>query len=447
MASNAAVFEQDVLVVGGGMAGLAAAVRLKDRGLTPLVLEKAHRVGGRMTSDRVNGFVVDTGVTLLGRRFRGMRRLARRSGVPLVPVNFSLAIQGDGCVRGYRARRLRDVLSDERLSPAAKRAFVRIVADIVAGHRGMLHGNSHRATRLDRETVGEYLARLGRGGQDLFDALFEPGLRAALGGAPADASRLAFMQVVWNTLGAGFWNVDGGVDRIPEALALEVESRRGADVREVRVVPGGVEADVRVDGSDRVVRARAAILAIPGHLIPSILPSAPGWMREPASRTTFSTLSSAHVALSRIPASPHVGYGFSAGAETGIGVLELEHLRAPGRCPEGKGMVSVYFVNSPGFQCAEADDDVLRRKACGVVERTFPESEGSVEFVHVIRWPTAIALFPAGRLSEVVRLEKQLADWTAPIDLAGDWMDGVSSESAVQTGFRAADRMARRLSA
>jgi len=51
--------DADVIVIGGGIAGVAAALRLKDRGLDPLVLEAESRVGGRMTTDRVNGFVID----------------------------------------------------------------------------------------------------------------------------------------------------------------------------------------------------------------------------------------------------------------------------------------------------------------------------------------------------------------------------------------------------
>jgi len=57
--------DADVIVIGGGIAGVAAALRLKDCGLDPLVLEAESRVGGRMTTDRVNGFVIDRGVTLL----------------------------------------------------------------------------------------------------------------------------------------------------------------------------------------------------------------------------------------------------------------------------------------------------------------------------------------------------------------------------------------------
>jgi hypothetical protein len=87
--------DADVIVIGGGIAGVAAALRLKDCGLHPLVLEAESRVGGRMTTDRVNGFVIDRGVTLLGNGFVRMRSLVHRLGLlPLVGKgSFSVGIQ------------------------------------------------------------------------------------------------------------------------------------------------------------------------------------------------------------------------------------------------------------------------------------------------------------------------------------------------------------------
>ena len=98
--------DAEVIVIGGGIAGVAAALRLKDRGVEPLVLEAERRVGGRMTTDRVNGFVIDRGVTLLGNGFVRMRSLVGRLGLsPLVSKgSFSVGIQDAMGCRGYRSR-------------------------------------------------------------------------------------------------------------------------------------------------------------------------------------------------------------------------------------------------------------------------------------------------------------------------------------------------------
>src|SRR4030095_7204057 len=50
-----------VAIVGGGIAGLAAAYELQRRGVSVQVLEAAARVGGVISSDRFDGWVVDGG--------------------------------------------------------------------------------------------------------------------------------------------------------------------------------------------------------------------------------------------------------------------------------------------------------------------------------------------------------------------------------------------------
>src|SRR3954469_20112761 len=51
----------DVVIVGGGIAGLAAAYELSKQGTSFVVLERAPRAGGVIFSEQVDGFVVDGG--------------------------------------------------------------------------------------------------------------------------------------------------------------------------------------------------------------------------------------------------------------------------------------------------------------------------------------------------------------------------------------------------
>jgi oxygen-dependent protoporphyrinogen oxidase len=171
----------------------------------------------------------------------------------------------------------------------------------------------------------------------------------------------------------------------------------------------------------------------------------PDWLTKPLEETSFSKVSSVHVALKRPPKSPFAGYGFVDQKMTGVGVLELEHLRAPGRCPTGTGMVSVYFIDTPDFRCMDQSDELLRTRATQVVEQTFPDAKNQALFAHIVRWETGIAMFPAGRLTEMTRIRQKLEQWNAPVDLCGDYLDGLSSEGALRTGEQAAERLAGRL--
>lgn len=55
----------EVVVVGAGLAGLSAAVRLQDAGCDVHVLEAAGSPGGRLATERIDGFVVDRGFQVL----------------------------------------------------------------------------------------------------------------------------------------------------------------------------------------------------------------------------------------------------------------------------------------------------------------------------------------------------------------------------------------------
>jgi oxygen-dependent protoporphyrinogen oxidase len=439
--------DPDVFVVGGGIAGLAAALRLRERGLQPLVLEAESRVGGRMTTDRVGGFAIDTGVTLIGNRFHNMRRLARGLGLEpwMRPVRFTLGIRDGESNRAYRARRPDDILFRAGLSAQGRVAAVRFFLDLLRNRDALEHGRSDRSEALDTRDSAAYLDDLGPGGRELLEKIFEPGLRGALGGAPASSSRAILMQTVWNTLGGGFWNFEGGVDRLIAAAAQPLTIWTKARVRRLTYDAREVTVELEREGRSVSLRARGAILAVPGHRAAG-LADLPEWIAEPLARTGYSRVASAHVALSAPPAAAFEGYGFLRPAE-GVGALELEHLRAPGRCPPGTGMVSVYFVPTSGWSPLAASDAELSARATAAVDETFPECRGKVLFVHLIRWESAVALFPPGRLTEMAVLRRRLMRWDAPMDLCGDYLDGLSSEGALATGEQAAERLATRLGA
>src|SRR4029079_19825327 len=80
-----AAVDRDVIVVGAGLAGLAAATMLEAVGLDVLVLEAQQRVGGRIHSVRQLGSG-EAGGTYIGAGYERVIAAASRHGVPLVDV-------------------------------------------------------------------------------------------------------------------------------------------------------------------------------------------------------------------------------------------------------------------------------------------------------------------------------------------------------------------------
>jgi phytoene dehydrogenase-like protein len=72
-----------VLVVGGGLAGLACARDVVARGHDAVVFEASDRVGGRCTSDVVDGFTLDRGFQILLTAYREVRTLVDLNSLDL----------------------------------------------------------------------------------------------------------------------------------------------------------------------------------------------------------------------------------------------------------------------------------------------------------------------------------------------------------------------------
>src|SRR5688572_8663139 len=100
----------DVVVVGAGLAGLAAAVRLQEAGVEAVVLEAAEAVGGRVRTDVVDGFRLDRGFQLLNPSYPEAERLLDLDALDLQPFEAGLAVRRNG---------RRHVVGDPRRMPSA----------------------------------------------------------------------------------------------------------------------------------------------------------------------------------------------------------------------------------------------------------------------------------------------------------------------------------------
>ena len=123
-----------VVVVGGGIAGIACAVELAAAGVAVRVIDRAHAVGGRMASKRIDGRPVDLGAAYFTVRDPEFARAVARwrtAGLAR-PWTSELAVFGGG---GERSRAPGPV---RWAAPAGLRSLVAALAEglpVELGHR------------------------------------------------------------------------------------------------------------------------------------------------------------------------------------------------------------------------------------------------------------------------------------------------------------------------
>ncbi|MEY2249034.1 protoporphyrinogen oxidase, partial [Streptomyces sp. BF23-18] len=278
-----------VVVVGGGIAGLAAAHRLLGRGARVTVLEASDRLGGKLLAGEIAGVRVDLGAeSMLARRPEAVD-LAREAGLgerlrPPATATASLWTRGTlrpmpkGHVMGVpgSASAVSGVLSEEglrRIERDADLPRTEVGEDIAVG--------AYVAARLGREVVDRLVEPL-LGGVYAGDAyrismrLAVPQLYAAARTHTSLTEAVREIQAKAAAAGQSgpvFMGIDGGVGRLPLAVAGSVTARggeilTGTPVTELRRTAA---AGWRVVAGDRVLHADAVVLALPAPAASALL--------------------------------------------------------------------------------------------------------------------------------------------------------------------------------
>ena len=274
-----------VLVIGAGLAGLAAARELEDRGLTATVVEARDRVGGRVFTCR-DGFAerqhAEGGADLIESEQTAVLALIRRFRLKVVPIlgrgfgyygpdrTGRLRIQpmhaGSGDIQEPLGNLIRDYkLGEQRWDGAVARA---LASTSVAAWVRSLPGRRHGASTT-------FLLERLRAFRGLFLA------------DPEDLSLLALVDFFAADPFAGegtMSRVTGGNDRLTTALAgsLRTPPVMRTAVRRVRAVREGIEAAVDGPGGLDRITADYCIVAIPPPLLAElgITPSLPPEQEE-----------------------------------------------------------------------------------------------------------------------------------------------------------------------
>ncbi len=451
------------VVVGGGIAGLAAAHELAERGVQVTVCEASDRLGGKVRTETFAGRLLDSGAdAFLARRPEAVtlcrelgldeelvapatgvayvwsRRRLRRlpAGLVLgVPTRLG-ALAGSGVLSPLGLARTaiepwlpgRARADDEAVGALVRRRLGtevhhRLVAPLIGGI------SAGDVNRLSVEVVAPSLAAAARRGRSLVR-------EARAGAAPAS-----------ETVGPVFLTLPGGLSRLVDALVDRL-STTGAEVRTAEPVDG---LEPRAGGG-YVVHARSGPLTADAVVVAAPAPVAARLLapHAPSAAATMAAIDYASVALIALAfpvadvAHPLDGSGFLVARGEGRLMTACSwasskwaHLHSGGEV-----VLRVSAGRAGDERAAALDDDALVARVlselCEALDIEAPPSH-----VQVTRWHGAFPQYAPGHLARMAGVEADLARGLPGLVLAGAALAGVGIPACIASGQAAAARISR----
>ncbi|MFF1796099.1 protoporphyrinogen oxidase [Kitasatospora sp. NPDC058263] len=446
--------QAQVVVIGGGIAGLAAAAFLSGAAggaarARVTLLEASDRLGGKLYGGEVGGVRVDLGAeSMLARRPEAVE-LARAVGLGgelEPPTTAKAAIWTRGALRPLPGGQVMGVPGD----------LVALAASGVLSADGLERARHEGATEVGEDVaIGRYVAdRLGR---EVVDRLVEPLLGGVYAGHADEISlRAAVPQLLEIARGGGslvegvhelanrprtvgtpvFQGLRGGLGTLPEAVA-EACARAGVELR----TRTAVEGLHRTPGGWRVVtagggalEADAVVLAVPAPAAARLLRAdAPGAAVE-LDAVEYAGMALVTLAFRRaeLP-TPPAGSGFL------VPPVDGRRIKA-----------STFSSNKWGWLARSAPDSFVLRTSLGRLREEQPLELSDEELVArsladlgeaigltarpydtaVTRWQAGLPQYPVGHLDRVARIRAAVGR-VGGLAVCGAAYDGVGIPACV----------------
>jgi oxygen-dependent protoporphyrinogen oxidase len=414
----------DVIVVGGGIAGLSAAYELHARGLSFVLLERTSRAGGVIVSEQVDCYTIDGGPDALLVQKPEAIALCKEIGlgdrlVPTKPPRLAF-IQRGGRLHPLPASSVLGIPT--RLGPFIRTGLFTWAGKLRMGAELFVPARKDGAD----ESIGSFMRR--RFGDEATTYLAEP-LLAGIHAGDVDrlSIRALFPRLVeterthGSLLGAfrrnrparvspdgAFRSLPGGLSEMVDALVARLPQtsvRLNTPVRRVLLNPPRAETP-----DAEPIGGRAVIITAPAYIAADLVRDLDGDLARLCQEVPYASTATIALAFPRSAvAHPLNGSGFVVPRTERTGILAASWLSSkwPHRAPEDRVLMRAFVGGARDPDALGRSDAELVAVALSAL-RPLLGISGDPLLARVYRFERASAQHEVGHLARVEAIERVL---------------------------------------
>jgi len=448
----------DVLVVGGGISGLATATSLVHEGISVELWESSHRPGGKIaTHTDVHGYATERAATMVMNFRPEVTRFIEQSN--LVAKKAMLA----PVVRRY-------MLHDGKLATVPTDLAAMISSPIwsLSGKLRLLAEPFIRKAAYKNESVSEFISR--RLGREVLLKAMEPYVSGVLASDPNLANaravlpRMTALEERYGSLTLGIlahkirrkrtampresFSFQGGMSTMVESLVNNpgIGFRSGHTAVELNKQGSYWQVTGSASGKELSVRARQVVLSVPADTAAQLLDPLDRSLAKLLRGIQYTPVSVVHTGFDRRSIKhPLDGTGFLIPRRAGVattGCLWMSSL-FPGCAPQDRVLLTNYLGGARLPEAAEWDDERSLTEILNVITPLL-NIRDEPEMLRIDRHYRALPLYHGNyhaRMKTVTDCLQQIPG----LNLEANYRGGISVRDRIACAHIAAKRIAEEL--
>jgi oxygen-dependent protoporphyrinogen oxidase len=443
----------DVLVIGGGISGLAIARLLANTGLSVEVWERKHRPGGKICTHQYNGYTLEKSASMLLNFRPEINRFLEQCDLtecktPLSPVSSRYLIHNNRLIK--IPMELRKLIASPIWSLRGK---MRLLVEPLIPPGGN-----------EDETVAQFIRR--RFGNEMLVKAMEPYIAGPLASSPDLANaystlpRLTTLERRYGSITMGVlvnrllrrrtasvtesFSFKGGMSTLVESLANNAGFQFRKDCTATSLIRNkeGWLIQGHSATGEKSVRTRQVVLSVPAYVAASLIGDLNSNLQELLSGVEYAPVSVVHTGFRR-EAVPHPldGNGFLIPGRCGLvstGCLWMSRL-FPGRAPEEEVLFSNYLGGTRMPVAATWNEE---QSVAAVMEGLKPLLGIREEpvMIRIDRHKKGLPLYHGAYQKRTRAIDEQLQSLPG-LHLAANYLGGVSVRDRIVCAFDMSNRI------